>query len=45
VANPSRFDPISGKSPVHYAGHVHGAALQKAIDKAKKTKKEKKRKP
>ncbi|MDW7771850.1 MAG: DUF166 family (seleno)protein DfsP [Desulfobulbaceae bacterium] len=35
VANPSRFDPISGKSPVHYAGHVHRAALQKAIDKAK----------
>jgi hypothetical protein len=35
VANPSRFDPVSGKSPVHYAGHVHRAALQKAIIKAK----------
>lgn len=35
VANPSRFDPVSGKSPVHYAGHVHRAALQKAIDRAK----------
>lgn len=35
VADPSRFDPVSGKSPVHYAGHVHRAALQKAIDKAK----------
>lgn len=35
VANPSRFDPVSGKSPVHYAGHVHRAALQKAVDKAK----------
>jgi len=34
VANPSRFDPVSGKSPVHYAGHVHRAALQKAIDRA-----------
>ena len=38
VANPSRFDPVSGKSPVHYAGYVHRAALQKAIDKAKKIK-------
>lgn len=36
VANPSRFDPVSGKSPVHYAGHVHRAALKKAIDEAKK---------
>jgi thymidylate synthase len=34
VANPSRFDPVSGKSPVHYAGHVHRAALQKAINNA-----------
>lgn len=37
VANPSRFDPVSGKSPVHYAGHVHRAALQKAIDLAKRS--------
>ncbi len=29
-ANPGRFDPISGKSPVHYAGYVHRAALKKA---------------
>ena len=36
VANPGRFDPISGKSPVHHAGHVHGAALRKAIDRARK---------
>ena len=36
VANPSRFDPVSGKSPVHYAGHVHRAALQKGIDQARK---------
>ncbi len=35
VANPGRFDPISGKSPVHHAGHVHRTALQKAIDAAK----------
>ncbi len=36
TANPSRFDPVSGKSPVHYAGHVHRAALKKAIDTAEK---------
>ena len=30
-ADPSGFDPISGKSPVHYAGHVHAAALKKAL--------------
>lgn len=31
VADPSRFDPISGKSPLHYAGDVHAAALKKAL--------------
>lgn len=31
-ANPSRFDPVSGTSPLHYAGHVHHAALAKAAD-------------
>jgi len=36
TANPGRFDPVSGKSPVHYAGYVHRAALKKAIDTAKK---------
>lgn len=30
-ANPARFDPVSGKSPVHYAGDTHRAALKKAI--------------
>lgn len=35
VADPSGFDPVTGKSPVHYAGHVHRAALLKAIDRAK----------
>ena len=30
TADPGRFDPITGKSPVHYAGHVHRAALKKA---------------
>ena len=33
-ADPGGFDPITGKSPVHYAGYVHIAALQKAIDEA-----------
>jgi hypothetical protein len=36
VADPGRFDPISGRSPVHYAGDVHRAALQKAVDRALK---------
>lgn len=35
-ADPSAFDPISGKSAVHYAGHVHSAALKKAAEMAKK---------
>jgi len=30
VADPSAFDPLSGKSSVHYAGDVHAAALKKA---------------
>lgn len=33
-ADPSGFDPVSGKSPVHYAGYVHIAALKKAIEEA-----------
>ena len=35
-ANPGRFDPVTGKSPVHYAGYVHRAALKKAIEDWKK---------
>ncbi len=31
TANPAGWDPIYGKSPVHFAGDVHKAALQKAI--------------
>jgi len=31
VANPSGWDPISGKSPVHMAGEFHKAALKKAL--------------
>jgi len=32
-ADPANWDPIYGKSPVHFAGHIHDAALKKAIDK------------
>lgn len=34
-ADPSAFDPISGKSPLHYAGDVHAAALKKALAEKK----------
>ena len=33
-ANPAGFDPVTGRSPVHYAGHVHRKALEKAIQEA-----------
>ena len=31
VADPSSWDPISGKSPVHLAGEFHKAALIRAL--------------
>ena len=34
-ADPSSFDPISGKSPLHYAGDVHAAAFKKGISSKK----------
>ncbi len=34
LADPSAFDPVSGKSALHYAGDVHAAALKKAIKAA-----------
>ena len=34
VADPAGWDPIYGKSPVHYAGDVHRKALERAIRKA-----------
>ncbi|HFQ91105.1 MAG TPA: hypothetical protein ENK27_13615 [Desulfobulbus sp.] len=34
-ADPSGFDPVTGKSPLHYAGYVHRAALRKAVDQAR----------
>jgi hypothetical protein len=30
-ADPAGWDPIYGKSPVHFAGHVHSAALRRAL--------------
>lgn len=30
-ADPSAFDPVSGKSALHHAGDVHAAALKKAL--------------
>jgi len=32
-ADPAGWDPIYGKSPVHFAGHIHRAALKKALKK------------
>jgi len=34
-ANPAGWDPIYGKSPVHFAGKVHAKAIAEAIDKAR----------
>jgi hypothetical protein len=33
-ADPAGWDPIYGKSPVHFAGDVHRAALAKALKEA-----------
>ena len=34
-ADPSSFDPITGHSPLHFAGNVHTKALEKALKEAK----------
>ncbi len=34
-ADPAGWDPIYGKSPVHFAGKVHSKALESAIQKFK----------
>lgn len=31
TADPAAWDPIGGKSPVHFAGEIHSRALKKAI--------------
>jgi len=33
-ADPAGWDPLYGKSPVHFAGEVHKAALLRALEKA-----------
>ena len=35
TADPSGWDPIYGKSPVHLAGKLHSSALSKAVDVSK----------
>jgi hypothetical protein len=35
VADPSGWDPIYGKSPVHFAAEVHEAAFSKALNSEK----------
>jgi len=30
AADPAGWDPIHGKSPVHFAGDIHSAALKRA---------------
>lgn len=35
VADPSSWDPISGKSPVHLAGEFHKAGLNRALKNIK----------
>jgi len=32
TADPSGWDPIYGKSPVHLAGKLHSSALSRAVD-------------
>jgi hypothetical protein len=32
VADPAGWDPMYGKSPVHFAGNVHERALRKALE-------------
>jgi hypothetical protein len=33
TADPAGWDPIHGKSPVHFAGKVHSAALERALSR------------
>jgi thymidylate synthase len=34
TANPAGWDPLYGKSPVHFAGDVHRAALRRALEES-----------
>jgi hypothetical protein len=33
-ANPAGWDPLYGKSPVHFAGDIHQAALRRALQES-----------
>jgi hypothetical protein len=35
IADPSGWDPLWGKSPVHFAADVHKAALERAVSRLK----------
>lgn len=35
-ADPSSFDPITGHSPLHFAGNIHTKAMETGLKKAKK---------
>ncbi len=32
IADPSNFDPVSGKSSLHIAGELHGKAMRDALE-------------
>lgn len=34
IADPAGWDPIHGRSPVHFAGKAHDKALSRAIERA-----------
>jgi hypothetical protein len=38
TADPAGWDPVHGKSPVHFAGHVHAAALRRALSRVANSK-------
>lgn len=33
AADPAGWDPLYGKSPVHFAGHMHKRAMVKALER------------
>ncbi len=33
TADPAGWDPIYGKSPVHFAGKIHAKALKRAVER------------
>ncbi len=37
AANPAAFDPVSGRSPLHFAGKAHAFSLRRAINRARGT--------